>query len=74
MKKLTFVDVGTNPGFEIGQVVYWDEEKIPLDKQPRPFIGKIFDMTDVGCGMTCQYTEGEIWHSWLYLCTYGLVE
>lgn len=25
--------------YEIGQVLYWNQEVVPLEKQPRPFYG-----------------------------------
>ena len=38
-----------NPGFRVGDILRWDEDIVPLERQPRPLVGVVIDLWHNGC-------------------------
>jgi hypothetical protein len=40
-----------NPGFQLGDVLRWDEKVVPLLEQPRPIVGVVVELWHNGCAL-----------------------
>ncbi len=75
-KTIVVVDDFANPGFELGDKLYWDPNKVPLDQQPRPMVGTVVAFYPTGCGIDMwndpRFPKG--YFSFEYLANVSLIE
>jgi len=72
--KISFYRNHTNPGFEIGDTLLWDENVIPQGLQPRPMMGVITGFWYNGCAVETKPGHPIAFFTFEHICRVCVVE